>query len=322
MAIAIPPELLQRCWFLAGPTAGGKTAASLLLAERLDAEVISLDSMAIYRGMDIGTAKPNAEDRRRIRHHLIDVAEPHQEFSVAEYLQLAWNAVQEIIDRGHVPLFVGGTGLYLRSMLRGVFDGPEADNVLRAQLEEQLQQHGNQWLHDQLRLVDPVTADRLHLNDIRRIIRAIEVCRSTGQPLSAQQTQLPLPAEQRPMAVLWLNPPRPWLHDRINRRVDQMMQDGLLEETRQLLSNSPAPSRTAMQALGYRELAAHLQDDLPLQAAIEQIKGNTRQFARRQHTWFRNLEECTSLDISGHESTEQLVDRLLAAAALTGSGNT
>lgn len=307
-------RLLQKCWFLAGPTASGKTATALELAGRLNAEIVSMDSMAIYRRMDIGTAKPNANEQNQVPHHLIDVVEPCEEFSVADYVQRATTVAREIMERGCTPLFVGGTGLYLRSMLRGVFDGPAADWGLRHELSESLKEHGNEWLHQQLQNVDATTAARLHPNDTRRVIRAIEVFRVTGAPLSEQQNHEPMPAEQRPQAVLWIEPPRAWLHDRINRRVALMMQEGLSAETEQLLAESPPPGRTARQALGYREIISHLEDGQPLDECVEQIKTGTRQFAKRQHTWFRNLEECTSVSIQGDESVERLAEMMITAA--------
>ena len=307
-------DTLRQCWFLAGPTAVGKSAVSFALAQRIDAEIISMDSMAIYRGMDIGTAKPSMDDRKRVPHHLVDVVDPHEEFSVAEFVKHSQHAADEIIRRGQTPLFVGGTGLYLRSILRGVFEGPEADWQLRSELQQQLNEHGCFWLHQQLANVDIATADRLHMNDTRRVIRAIEVFRLTGRPLSQQHDQSPRPPGERPAAVFWFDPPRDWLYDRVNCRVDQMMANGLLSETRQLLANVPPPGRTARQALGYRELIAHLELNEPLDAAIAQIKTGTRQFAKRQHTWFRNLEECTSIPLTGQQRPEQLVEALIIAA--------
>ncbi|MEQ9410008.1 MAG: tRNA (adenosine(37)-N6)-dimethylallyltransferase MiaA [Fuerstiella sp.] len=309
---------LKHCWFLAGPTACGKTATSLELAQQLNAEIVSLDSMAVYRGMDIGTAKPAKHEQNRVRHHLIDVVAPHQEFSVADYVTRAVETIDDILNRNRVPLFVGGTGLYLRSLLRGVFEGPAADWTLRQALQKEAEEHGPDWLHTQLGQADPVTADRLHPRDERRIIRALEVFRLTGQPISEQQDHQPLPEAERPAAVFWLEPPRDWLHQRINQRVDQMMQQGLLQETEQLLACQPPPGRTARQALGYRELISHLEDGIPLPVAIEQICIRTRQFAKRQHTWFRNLEECTSIQISGTEQPAELASRLLAKGSSAG----
>ena len=305
------PDILKQCWFLAGPTAVGKSKVSLELAQRLNAEVISMDSMAIYRRMDVGTAKPSAAEQAVVRHHLIDVIDPDQEYSVADYVHHARSAAEDILARQKVPLFVGGTGLYLRSILRGVFQGPEADWDLRRDLERVISERGVNFLHDELRSIDPVTAERLHPNDTRRVIRAMEVFRATGQPLSTLHGEQALPAKERPDKVFWLEPQRDWLHQRVNQRVDQMMSDGLLEETRQLLQQEPPPGRTARQAIGYRELIEHLERNLPLVEAIEQIKTVTRQFAKRQHTWFRNLEECRALSVCPHDSATVIVEKLI-----------
>ena len=290
------------------------------LARRLNAEIISLDSMAIYVGMDIGTAKPSTTERAQIRHHLIDVALPSQEFSVAEFVRMAVSEAEGIVAAGRTPLFVGGTGLYLRSLLRGLFEGPEADWALREQLQQQAASHGNNWLHAQLAEVDPVTASRLHPNDVRRVVRALEVYRLTGVPLSSEQTQNPRPVNQRPRAVIWIDPPRHWLHDRINMRVNQMVEQGLQQEVERLLQLKPAAGRTATQALGYREMIDHLNGRCTLNQAIDDIQTGTRQFAKRQHTWFRNLEECHSLAFNGGESAEQLCDEILRVADKNASG--
>lgn len=305
-----PAEVLNRCWFLAGPTASGKTALSLELASRLKAEILSMDSMAVYRCMDIGTAKASPAEQSLIPHHLIDLVDPHEDHSVAEYCDVALKAVLDVLDRDRVPLFTGGTGLYLRALLRGVFDGPPANWALRHELQDRLQKIGAEALHQQLGLVDPVTAERLHPNDHRRIIRALEVHQLTGKPLSALHANKARPVTERPAAVLWLEPPRDWLRSRIDARVDLMMDAGLLEETRQLLQNDPPPGRTARQALGYRELIAHLEDDQPLPECVDLIRLRTKQFAKRQHTWFRNLEECEPLPIDGTESVGELADQV------------
>lgn len=303
-------ELLKQCWFVAGPTACGKTAVGIELALRLNAEIVALDSMSIYRGMDIGTAKPSLEEQRQVPHHLIDVIDPHEEFSVADYLCHAEAACRDIVARGRVPVFVGGTGLYLRALLRGVFDGPAADWEFRRQLMEQAQQHSPGWLHAELSRVDPASAKRLHANDERRLIRALEIMHLTGQPASQLQCQLPLPAEERSQHVYWLSPPRSWLHARINARVDQMIDDGWLVEVRELIDRPQGLGRTAGQALGYKELIDHLAGRCSLEAAVEQIKTSTRQFAKRQHTWFRQLEECREVPITGDESAAEVAEKI------------
>lgn len=309
-----PPDLLQRCWFLAGPTASGKSQLALELAEELGAEILSLDSMAIYRGMDIGTAKPSVADRQQIAHHLIDLVDPHEDFSVAEYVEVARDSAAQVVERGHVPLFVGGTGLYLRAVLRGVFEGPAADWTLRKSLQEFAELHGADALHGRLQKLDPDTAQRLHANDLRRVIRAIEVVEVTGAPLSAQQQQHPLPPDQRPRHVYWLDPHREWLYERINRRVVQMIDMGLVGEVESLLQRTPPISRTARQGLGYKEVIEHLNGVLSLPECLESIQVRTRQFAKRQHTWFRNLVECHSIALGPETSSTDLLRQLLASS--------
>ncbi len=308
--MTIPPELLRNCWYIAGPTAVGKTALSLCLAERLGGEILSLDSMAIYRGMDIGTAKPTRAEREQVPHHLLDLVEPHEEFSTVEYLQHAEQAIREVRERGQTPIFVGGTGLYLRSLLRGVFEGPAADWEYRRELEQREQaEPGCLWRELQLR--DATTAARLHPHDQRRIIRALEVCELTGQPLSVQQQQQPLPPEERPRHIFWLHPPRDWLAERINQRVEQMFSSGLVEEVRTLLQRTPPPGRTAAQGLGYKEVMAHLRGETDLPTTVTIIQTRTRQFAKRQHTWFRNLPECQEIPLTGTETAPELIASLL-----------
>ena len=304
-------DLLRRCWFLAGPTASGKSAVALPLARRLDAEIVSLDSMTLYRGMDIGTAKPSREERQEVPHHLIDVIEPHEEFSVADYVAAAERACREIVGRGRVPLFVGGTGLYLRGVLRGVFEGPPADWDLRRRLEAEAAEAGGAVLHRRLQQVDPQAATVLHPNDTRRVVRALEVYQITGRPLSEQQRQEPLPPGERPEHVYWLQPPRDWLYARINQRVDAMFAAGLVDEVRRLLASDKPLSHTARQALGYKEVIDALQGGDRLEQAVEQVKTRTRQFAKRQHTWFRNLVECQPVAMAGEETAEELAERVV-----------
>jgi tRNA dimethylallyltransferase len=306
-------ETLRACWFIAGPTACGKTAAGLALAERIGGEVVALDSMSLYRGMDIGTAKPTAAERARVAHHLVDVVDPHEEFSVAEYLRAAHAACRNILDRGRTPLFVGGSGLYLRAVLRGVFEGPSADWVFRRRLEQELQQTSEAELHARLRAVDPATAERLPPRDVRRVIRALEVHHLTGRPASELQRQVPLEPALRPPHVYWLSPPRAWLYERINRRVDQMIDAGLVDEVRALLAVLRPLGRTARQALGYQEIIDYLSGGCSLVEAVATIQTRTRQFARRQHTWFRNLVECRAIPISGKESAEEVAARIGSA---------
>lgn len=308
----LPLDVLTRCWILAGPTAVGKSAVALELAEQLGAEIVALDSMTVYRGMNIGTAKPSAEDQRRVPHHLLDVIDPHEEYSLAEYLTAADAACTDIVSRGRIPLFVGGTGLYLRGVLRGLFEGPPADWEIRHRLEEVEKLEGSGALHRRLQSVDPEAAAWLHANDVRRIIRALEVLELTGIPLSVQQQQASLPPDQRPRHVFWLEPPRDWLHACINQRVIAMFDAGLVDEVQRLLDLPKGLGRTATQALGYKEVLDHLAGRITLEATIETLQTRTRQFAKRQHTWFRNLPECHAVPIAGSESPGEIAANLYA----------
>jgi tRNA dimethylallyltransferase len=279
---------------LAGPTASGKTALALRIAHACQAEVIALDSMTLYRGMDIGTAKPGQAERRRIPHHLIDVLDPWEDASVAWWLERARAAAREIQERGHRVLFVGGTGLYLKALLCGLFEGPGANEEVRLRLEsEAAEAAGTEKLVKRLHEVDPDSALRLHSNDLRRIIRALEVWETTGRSLSSWQTEWKdhSPQEPRP-TVFWLDLPRRVLHQRINDRVPEMLKHGWLEEVRSLQNLGRPPGNTASQALGYRELLNHLNGQLTLEEAIQRIQAGTRQFAKRQVTWFRHLPGC------------------------------
>ena len=317
LVMQISPDLLKSAWFLAGPTASGKSAVGLELAARIGAEIVCLDSMTIYRGMDIGTAKPTREDRLRCPHHLLDVVEPHQEFSVAEYLVTAETACRDILSRQRIPLFVGGTGLYLRSVLRGVFEGPAADWGLRQRWEAAAAGQDELWLREKLAEVDPESAQRLHPRDRRRIIRALEVYELTGRPLSQQQQQGPLPAAFRPAHVYWLSPQREDLYGRIDRRVETMFAQGFLQEVRRLLAAEQPLGRTARQALGYQEVIDWLEHSgdatslQPPRAVWDEIQLRTRQFAKRQHTWFRNLEECQAVEIVPGELPAEIAGRLV-----------
>jgi len=296
------------CWFLTGPTASGKTAAGVALAKRLNAEIISLDSMAVYRGMDIGTAKPSVAEQGGVTHHLIDLIEPHEEFSVAQYVTAAEIAVREIAARGKIPLFVGGTPLYLKALLRGLFEGPAADWELRRELEALADSQGDEALHQRLAAVDPVSARRLHARDRRRVIRALEVRLKTGQTISdlQQQFERARPAEMcRVFALSWS---REELIGRIDRRVDVMFETGLVDEVQRLLDTQGAFGRTAGQAVGYREILEHLRGERGLLETIELVKLRTRQFAKRQMTWFRSLSECRV--VSGGTNADEIVETI------------
>jgi tRNA dimethylallyltransferase len=299
------------CWYLTGPTASGKTEIGLELAERLGAEIISLDSMTLYREMDIGTAKPTIDQQRRVPHHLIDILAPDEEYSLSNYVDAAKAAIAEIRSRGREVLFVGGTPLYLKSLLRGIFQGPPADWEFRQQIEEELLSAGLPALHERLQQVDPLSAAKLHPHDKRRIIRALEVYRLTGRPISHLQTQFDegRPAEQcRVFVVSW---PRDVLHGRIHRRVESMFAAGLVDEVQGILARHRSLSRTARQAVGYREVIHKLEQGGPLTETIEAVKTRTRRFARHQETWFRSLSECRFLVRTGDDDLPEIVAQIL-----------
>jgi tRNA dimethylallyltransferase len=296
------------CWFLTGATASGKTAVGIALARLLGAEIISLDSMALYRGMDVGTAKPSVEEQAAVPHHLIDVVDPDEDFSVAQYLDAAHAKVAEIRGRGREALFVGGTPLYLKALLRGLFEGPPANWELREQIEREVAEVGSAALHAHLEQVDPLAASTIHPNDTRRLIRALEVYRATGQPISHQQLEFDegRPAEERRVFVL--RRPRDVQHERINARVEEMLTRGLVDEVRGLTSDGRQIGRTASQAVGYREVIDYLAgvDDEATMAA--RIKTRTRQFAKRQGVWFRSLSECRWVDVEANASAESIAE--------------
>jgi len=283
---------------IVGPTAVGKTELAIEVAKQLDGEIISADSMQVYRGLDIGTAKPSEEERQGIPHHLLDVVDPHEEFSVADYLRMVEEVLADLAKRDKTPILAGGTGLYIQAVLQGfVFSPGGKDPQLRAQLEKVAETQGNEALHTRLAQVDRETAQRLHPNDRRRIIRALEVFYSTGRPLSEH---LRMQEERRPRyrsVKFGLIRNRARLYERINARVDHMMEAGLLEEVKRLLQQGLRDDSTAMQALGYKELAGYLRGEYDLEEAVRLLKRDTRHYAKRQLTWFRRDKEIIWLDL-------------------------
>jgi tRNA dimethylallyltransferase len=254
-----------------------------------------MDSMTLYRGMDIGTAKPGAEERRRVPHHLLDVLDPWESASVAWWLEQAAARVREIEARGMRVLFVGGTPLYLKALCYGLFDGPPADEALRQRLTDEAEHTGRAALHARLAQVDPATAARLHPNDVRRVVRALEVWELTDRPISAWQQQWSA-GETPGNQVLWLDLPRDELYARINARVEQMITAGLVDEVRGLRRLCRPLSREASQALGYKELFDYLDGRATLAEAVERIQTRSRNLAKRQLTWFRHLPGCRPVD--------------------------
>ena len=281
----MPPKILVIC----GPTASGKTALAVELALRHHGEVVSADSMQIYRRMDIGTAKPTREEMRGVPHHMLDVADPEEDFSVARYVDMAAKCVADILSRGKLPILAGGTGLYIDSLLSGRTFAPfQPDSPLRGELEEQLRREGGAAMLSRLAQVDPDSAARLHPNDEKRIVRALEVYQSTGKTITQHnlETQA-IPPRYDALTLALAFERREDMWSRIDRRVDQMMDQGLVAEVQGLLDSGVPAKCTAMQAIGYKEMAAALLSGGDVRSAAEEIQLRSRQYAKRQLTWFK-----------------------------------
>ena len=273
---------------ICGPTASGKTALSVALAQQLHTEIISADSMQIYRGMDIGTAKPTIAERQGVPHHLLDVCAPGETFSVARYVELADAAAQDILSRGMVPVVAGGTGLYMDALIEcSTFSGDEGDLTIREKYQRMAAEQGNEAVHACLAAVDPEGAERLHPNNLKRVIRALEVYEQTGMTLDAFNRLHKRPAPKYQALKIAVCPAeRQTLYDRIDRRVDQMLEDGLLDETQRLL-DAGALAGTAARAIGYKELLGYLLEGQPLDECVALLKQRSRNYAKRQLTWLK-----------------------------------
>ncbi len=330
-----PPSsiLLLGPVFIAGPTAVGKSAIALALAEKIGGEIISVDSMQVYRGLDIGTAKPTADERARVPHHLIDVCELTEPFDAAKFVQFAEKTVKEIQSRGRTPIFCGGTGLYFKAFLEGLGEAPPSDEKLRAELEAAPLAS----LLEELRERDPVTFEKIDRQNPRRVVRAVEVIRLTGRKFSEQRAEWKhsRPNEdgggriengyggERPSSIL--HPPsspllcftRPAadLHRRINVRVDEMFRHGLVAETERLLKHGLAENKFAMQAIGYRQVVEYLRGERGLAETIERVKIKTRQFAKRQLTWFRRHGNCEWIELKPDETVDEAVSKISGVPA-------
>ena len=293
-----------------GPTASGKSALAMALAERLSGEIISCDSMQIYRRMDIGTAKPTAADRATVRHHMIDIVEPTETFTCADYVAEASRAVEECASRGKLPIVCGGTGLYLDALLRGGdFAEGGADEDLRRELAEFAAQEGNEALHAELRRIDPESADAIHPNNVKRVIRAIEIYRTTGVTKTELDRRSQEGGERYDATVIGLRYlDREVLWGRMDRRVDMMLEEGLLEETKRLLSEGIfAVNQTAAQAIGYKELLGYLRGEEDLNTAVKTLKTATRRYGKRQMTWFSAKPYVSWIDADG-KTFEEIVN--------------
>jgi tRNA dimethylallyltransferase len=305
---------------IVGPTAVGKTALALGLAEHVPLEIVSADSRAVYRWMDIGTAKPTLEERRRVPHHLIDVADPDERYSLALYQQQALHAIERIAARGRLPVLVGGAGLYVSAICDGLAmpDVPP-DAGFRQALEERARNEGWQALLPELERVDPESARRIEPRNVRRVIRALEVFYATGRPFSAWQTPLDPPPVESFLVGLELE--RQALYARIDRRIDAWIADGFVDEVRGLLARGYSPGLASMSGLGYREVAQFLAGELSLEQAVTQLKGASHQYAKRQMTWFRRRPRIHWLDAASATAEEivELLGRSRGEAQLTSS---
>ena len=302
---------MTRVLFILGCTAVGKSAVGVELARRLGGEIVSVDSMMVYRRMDIGTAKPSREIRAEIPHHCIDIVEPSESFSVARYLSFADEAIARVSSAGKPVLLVGGSALYIKAVSEGLFDGPGADPVIRQALKARADREGLTTLHADLMQIDPDAAGRVSPRDEKRIIRALEVYRLTGKPISRLQRQWDTQQFRYDCIFVGLRRSKEDTNRRINARVKAMIRQGLRDEVASLLAEPAGLSPQAAQALGYAEMIEHLQGRCTLEQAVERIKINTRQFARRQRTWFRHFRNVRWIDIHQDDTVDKIVQNVL-----------
>lgn len=295
---------------LLGPTASGKTALSLALAEKLQGEIVSCDSVAVYCEMEIGTAKPSWEERRRVPHHLIDIFAPNEYCTAGDYARLARQAIAEITARGHLPIVTGGTGLYLRALIDGLFAGPQRSDSLRARLERSRQRHGAGWLHRVLQRLDPASAANIHSNDTPKLIRAIEVSFAARQPMSEAWKRGRDPLTGYRIVRIGLDPERKALYDRINQRAARMFDDGLIEETQSLLSRYEAKPQGPLDSLGYKQARAFLAGEMTREEAVASAQQGHRNYAKRQLTWFRREPDVQWLTGFGEDQLEAAMERV------------
>ena len=299
-----------------GPTAVGKTNVGLQLASRLDGEIVSADSLQAYRGFDIGTAKPTPEERRLVRHHLIDILDASEDFSAGAFARRARVAISEVEQRRKLPIIVGGSGFYLRALLSGLSEIPAVQPGIREELRQRLEQRGLGELAAELQKVDPTTAERLRPGDTQRVLRALEVAISTGRPLSAWHSDPPAVESALEAVRIGLTLERSLLYDRIAHRVHRMIEAGWVGEVEELLSRGVSPHDPAFQAIGYRELAAHLAGEVSLEEAIEETIRATRRFAKRQLTWFRKERDIHWFAAEDLEAAIQAIGSFLARHGL------
>jgi len=298
-------------WVLTGPTACDKTEIGFTVAQKIKGEIISADSMLFYRGMDIGTAKPSLDMRELVPHHFIDIVDPWESYSVGRYVDDVESLIDAADSKDRKFLIVGGSPLYVKGLVDGIFNGPEADWDIRRELEGLAEEKGNQHVHDILQKIDPVKAGELHPNNLRRIIRAIEVYRITGKPVSVLQEEYKLTRKSYQFNILCIAREREDIYRRINERVEIMFDKGLVDEVQSLLDNPGGLSKQAKQALGYKEIIQYLDGGLTLDDAKEMVKQSTRRFAKRQMTWFRRFPDVQWLETEELEGPESISDEII-----------
>lgn len=303
--------MLEPLLVIIGPTAVGKTALGIELAKKYNGEIISGDSMQIYRGMDIGTAKPKVEEMAGIPHHMIDILNPDQDFSVAKFQEMVTNLISEIVQRGRLPILVGGTGLYVGSVMDHYdFSEVAEDSVFRQRMEELALTLEPGQLHRQLMQVDPEAAEKLHPNDTRRVIRALEVYHVSGVPISKHQYLHSQRAPKYNLLIAGLTMDRGRLYNRINQRVDKMMEEGLIQEVQTLLDKGYSPGSQALKGLGYKEIIAYLRGEYDLEEAVRLLKRDTRHFAKRQLTWFRRDQRINWYNVEEYGNISKLAEEI------------
>lgn len=297
---------------LTGPTAVGKTELSIRLAKAVNAEIISADSMQVYQKMDIGTAKIRPEEMQGVRHYLVDELDPSEEFHVAKFQEMAKDALHQIYGKGKIPLIVGGTGFYIQGLLYDIdFTKEDGDKSYREFLNQKAKSEGNDVLHQMLHEIDPVSAEKIHQNNVKRVIRALEFYKMNGYPISRHNEEEAKKQSPYNFVYFVLNHQRDILYDRINRRVDLMMQEGLIDEVRKLKEEGYKKSMVSMQGIGYKEVFEYLEGNLSLDETIDTIKKDTRHFAKRQLTWFGREKEVTMIDKSRFQSEDEIINYML-----------
>ena len=297
---------------LAGPTASGKTAVSIDLAKRIGGEIISADSMQIYRGMDIGTAKITADEMQGVKHYLINVSDPKEDFNIVKFQNMVKCSIEEIKKNGHIPILVGGTGFYIQSIIYDIkFDKEDDNGSIRKVLEEEYDKMGADFMYEKLKKIDSISADNIHKNNKKRIIRAIEYFLINNTLISEHNELQRKKTSPYDFRFFVLNPKRDILYDRINKRVDKMVEKGLVDEVKSLIESGLSIDNISMQGIGYKEIVEYLEGNIPLDKAVENIKQNTRHMAKRQVTWFKRERDVIYIDPFEFENNEKIVDYMV-----------